>query len=84
MNLTLYFLHNHKTYSEKCEDKLMLIRAVISLVLATGRKTLMNQSSKVSLSNQSYFAFGGISCIWRSSLDPTLVNIECLVNDING
>ena len=25
----------------------------------------------------------GISCIWKSSLNPTLVNIECPVNDIN-
>ena len=64
MNLTLHFLHDRKTSSEKCADKLLLISAVTSLVLATGRKTLMNQSSKVPLFNQpdleqEYFAFGG-------------------------
>ena len=52
MNLTLYFLHNRKPSSEKCEDKLLLIRAVTSLFLATGIKTFMNQSSKVPLVNQ--------------------------------
>ena len=64
MNLTLYFLHNYKTSTEKCEDKLSPIRAVTSLVLVTVGKPLMNQSSKVSLSNQpdleqAYLAFGG-------------------------
>ena len=64
MNLTFYFLNNCKISSEKSEDRLSPIRAVTSMVLATGRKTLMNQSSKVSLTNQpdleqEYLAFGG-------------------------
>ena len=64
MNLTFYFLNNCKICSEKSEDRLSPIRAVTSMVLATGRKTLMNQSSKVSLTNQpdleqEYLAFGG-------------------------
>ena len=64
MNLTFYFLNNCKISSEKSEDRLSPIRAVTSMVLATGRKTLMNQSSKVLLTNQpdlgqEYLAFGG-------------------------
>ena len=64
MKLTFYFLNNCKISSEKSEDRLSPIRAVTSMVLATGRKTLMNQSSKVPLKNQpdleqEYLAFGG-------------------------